>query len=480
MFDVKKEVLFDEVNHIYTDPSDNAAIPSTTRIMSLLDLSGDYSSVPNIQWYADRGTLTHYALEMYAQTGDKETAVELAKAKASEIARASFKRMTAEGTELKFKEALWKDAEGYFESGVKFITDNSVVILDTEKQFLNNIEGRRYAGTIDVVAELNGAKYPIDWKTSKDCEKESYYLQLGAYAEKLDTNAGGIIRLHEDGSVADIITVDILKYRDRFRKLLEIFYDAELTDEAKRAKAKSVCFDSVQLDKEKAVKLASLDAEAKRIKKEMDDLREEIQSSLNEQSGFYEDDAVKVGLTFTPGTESDDVDYSSIAEELKNHLLTLAFSVDKINQIYRNNTTKKTRAGSYRLSVKVFEGPKVNSRPKKTREKKEKAAIDATPEPVKQEPVKEPVKQEAPVTEAPAENPFKTGRPGMKEVELVLKSKGFSEALIEMFWVNCEGLNQLRRDCDEFDMAFALELAKTSTKEILEQYLKDSKEGKIL
>ncbi|HPS31054.1 MAG TPA: hypothetical protein PLZ43_12420, partial [bacterium] len=82
--------------------------------------------------------------------------------------------------------------------------------------------------------------------------------------------------------------------------------------------------------------------------------------------------------------------------------------------------------------------------------------------------------------EAPAENPFKTGRPGMKEVELVLKSKGFSEALIEMFWVNCEGLNQLRRDCDEFDMAFALELAKTSTKEILEQYLKDSKEGKIL
>lgn len=479
MFDVKKEVLFDEASHTYNDPADNAIIPSTTRIMSLLDLSGDYSAIPNIQWYADRGTLTHYALEMYAQTGDKETAIELAKAKGPEIARSSFKRMMDAGTELKFKEAMWKDAEGYFESGLKFITDNSVVILETEKQFLNNIEGRRYAGTIDVVAELNGAKYPIDWKTSKDCEKESYYLQLGAYAEKLDTSAGGIVRLHEDGSVADIITVDILKYRDRFRKLLEIFYDAELTDEAKRARAKSICFDSVQLDKERAVKLASLDAESKKIKKEIEDLREEIQSSLNEQSGFYEDDAVKVGLTFTPGSESDDVDFCSIAEELKSHLITLAFSVDKINQIYKNNTTKKAKAGSYRLSVKMFEGPKINSRQKKEKKVKETKIIDVVPESVKEEPVKtEPVKQEAPA--AQVENPFKNKTSKMVDVEDVLKSKGISGALIEMFWVNCEGLQQYRRDSEEFDMEFALEVARGSTPEVLTQYLKDTKEGKVL
>ncbi|HNW15745.1 MAG TPA: hypothetical protein PKM15_03500, partial [bacterium] len=99
----KPTILFDEAKHLYTDPADNCIIPSTTQISGLLEISGDYSGVPNIQFYADRGTLAHYALEMFQLTGSKETAIAMAQDKQTGM------------------NATWDDAKNYFESGLKWL-----------------------------------------------------------------------------------------------------------------------------------------------------------------------------------------------------------------------------------------------------------------------------------------------------------------------------------------------------------------------
>lgn len=80
-------------------------------------------------------------------------------------------------------EALGSDLKPYVKSLVEWFDANRPVVLASEMTVANHSHG--YAGTLDMVVDLNGERLVIDFKTSKDTHKE-HALQLAAYrfAEK--------------------------------------------------------------------------------------------------------------------------------------------------------------------------------------------------------------------------------------------------------------------------------------------------------
>jgi len=445
MFGMKKPtILFDEAKHLYTDPADNCIIPSTTQISGLLEISGDYSGVPNIQFYADRGTLAHYALEMFQLTGSKETAIAMAQDKQTGM------------------NATWDDAKNYFESGLKWLELHPMKDVETERRFLGNVNGMRYAGTIDVVSKTIDGKLlgVIDWKTSKDCNKEGYFLQIGAYAEAVNADFGMVVRLHEDGSEADHILVDVRKYRELFVKLLEIFYDAEMTDEQKRAKAKELVFGTVQISKDKAELLAVKNDEKKKIEKEIAELKEEITGTLNGVSGAYEDETVKVSLSYVPGSVSKKINTETLIVALAEHI-----GSDLLKKIVEENTEEKETAPSYRLTTKLITAKE----PKVKKEKTEKT------EPVKKEEASVPEEKPAVQTKFQSSGPL----PIKEQITNCLRAKKITGDLEEMFWINLEGTFGCERSQPDFDMETALEIAQDSTKAFYEKLLEESRKGRI-
>lgn len=361
--------------------------------------------------------------------------------------------------------ATWDDAKNYFESGLKWLELHPMKDVETERRFLGNVNGMRYAGTIDVVSKTIDGKLlgVVDWKTSKDCNKEGYFLQIGAYAEAVNADFGMVVRLREDGKEAEHIQVDVKKYRELFVKLLEIFYDAEMTDERKRAKAKELVFGTVQISKDKAELLAVKNDEKKKIEKEIAELKEEITGTLNGVSGAYEDDTVKVSLSYVPGSVSKKINTETLIVALAEHI-----GSDLLKKIVEDNTEEKETAPSYRLTTKLItpKEPKAKKEPKEPKVKKEK------PEPVKEEPVKESVPAQ---TKFPSAGPL----PIKEQITNCLKAKKITGDLEEMFWINLEGTFGCERSQPDFDMETALEIAKDSTKAFYEKLLEESRKGRI-
>jgi len=60
---------------------------------------------------------------------------------------------------------------------------------ESERLVFQARPGRRYAGTADALAEIDGQKFVVDFKTSKKIYK-SYYLQVSAYAAALNDELG--------------------------------------------------------------------------------------------------------------------------------------------------------------------------------------------------------------------------------------------------------------------------------------------------
>ncbi len=446
--DLQKEVLFDEQEHKYTDPSDGAVIPSTTTISSLLQVSGDYSKVPNIKWYADRGTLAHYALEMYISIGDKDTAVAMAKDIESEY------------------EASWEDAEPFFESGVKFIDENKgLKISETERQFLHNIDGMRYAGTIDVVGELNGNLTVLDWKTSKDIEKESYKLQIGAYAEKMDASKGYVIKLKDDGTMAEILLVDVEVYRKKWRQILEIFY-SEGTDDEKVTKAKSLILERVMLDKKRADKIIKAKEALDKAKAEYDEVKKDIGDILDKHTGEYADDRYKIMATYKPESTTEKVNTKELIKAVSEHI-----GKDLLDEIVKNCTTVSAKAGFYTVTVKEVKTDDEKPEPEKTTKKKSQPKKTTKK---KAEPDVE-NEEKATVPEKSADDNTDS------TVEEILRSKGIEDdELVRVFWITVEELFGCSKDIADFDMDGAKDIAREITKETLEQYSVSLKDGGVI
>ena len=103
-----------------------------------------------------------------------------------------------------------------------------------------------YGGTIDCIAEINGAKYIIDWKTSKQILPE-YYIQTAAYmwainngyCPEVDHVDGiGVVRIDksdrkfEDSFLTYHIHKDIIDgYISAFGSLLHAYYNLSYVEQ---------------------------------------------------------------------------------------------------------------------------------------------------------------------------------------------------------------------------------------------------------
>jgi len=81
--------------------------------------------------------------------------------------------------------AVAEEYKGYEDAFIKFMTDTKADILEQEKSVFS--EEYRYAGTLDLLVEINGNRVVIDVKTGKDIYLEAY-LQLSAYAHASNNN----------------------------------------------------------------------------------------------------------------------------------------------------------------------------------------------------------------------------------------------------------------------------------------------------
>jgi hypothetical protein len=96
-----------------------------------------------------------------------------------------------------------EDYQGYADAFHKWVSDNTMEILENEKTVISKTHG--FAGTLDLTARKNGDLWIIDAKTGKDIYLEAH-LQLSAYKHALIEDYGvevdrmGIVLLREDGT----------------------------------------------------------------------------------------------------------------------------------------------------------------------------------------------------------------------------------------------------------------------------------------
>ena len=93
---------------------------------------------------------------------------------------------------------------GFAQAFYRWTQDNRVRIVEHERTVVSHKYG--YAGTLDLLVEMNGGEKPIiiDCKTGKDIYPESF-LQLAAYRQALkesgqETAGMAVLLLKEDGS----------------------------------------------------------------------------------------------------------------------------------------------------------------------------------------------------------------------------------------------------------------------------------------
>jgi len=141
------DVVFDPVGHTYH--LDGVAYPSVTTIMQEV---GVIDTTFYNEAGAERGTAVHDAVSAMVR-GDLD-----------------MKDMS--------QHPQIEEVGGYLEAFNWFQIENSIVPIEVEQVFVSR--EYKYAGTVDLAAEMDGEKYLIDWKTGG--HQRWHGLQLAAYA----------------------------------------------------------------------------------------------------------------------------------------------------------------------------------------------------------------------------------------------------------------------------------------------------------
>lgn len=142
---------FDEKKHIYT--LDGMEIPSVTTVMKPLSDSV-YGSIDQeiLDRAAERGTAVHTAIENHILFGIDDVPAEY---------------------------------DGYFKAFLKWNTEHGVKPESTEIRLYHRT--LMYAGTADMIAEVDGKHTLIDFKTSTALQPMLYGVQLEAYERAMQS-----------------------------------------------------------------------------------------------------------------------------------------------------------------------------------------------------------------------------------------------------------------------------------------------------
>lgn len=148
-----KELQFEEKRHLYT--INGIKLPSVTEIIDPVS----YIVYKGVDEFAKlkagwRGTDVHFAIELYNDTGVIEI-------------------------EEKFK--------GYLDAYLQFREDYKKRLKVLHSEMRTYHKDLKYAGTIDMIAELDGKRIIIDYKTTSQLLSYLVALQTPAYMEAVNS-----------------------------------------------------------------------------------------------------------------------------------------------------------------------------------------------------------------------------------------------------------------------------------------------------
>lgn len=208
-------------NHYYTDTlpdGDEIRVPSVTTILS--------DGIPKsglVAWSA--GLAAEYAVEHWDELGSVGTLEKIKRIQGA--ARAERSKAAGKGTTIhRIAEKLLhgesvpipEGLEGYVEACVRFLDEYEIEPVLSETAVVNR--SVPYAGTLDLVGDMLGQRWLLDWKTGKSVYPETA-LQLAAYARaefyleekreqplaEIGIERGAVVHLRSDGF--DVYPMDI-------------------------------------------------------------------------------------------------------------------------------------------------------------------------------------------------------------------------------------------------------------------------------
>ena len=172
---------FDDKRHRYT--LDDTPIPSVTTILGVLDK-------PGLPYWA-AGLVARDAIENCAYWGQRIRSGEDPERIIRDLKRSPWKeRDKAARRGTRIHQVLEAAAHGdptdcprdllpMAQQAVDLLDRENIQALETEARGYNR--GLWYAGTIDLIADINGKTWLLDWKSSRSIH-ETHIMQIAAYA----------------------------------------------------------------------------------------------------------------------------------------------------------------------------------------------------------------------------------------------------------------------------------------------------------
>lgn len=172
----------------------NKYYPSVTQILSVIDK-------PALRiWF---GKQVYMATSLNPAISEQEALAEPTKQSTSAKSRGTAVHDIVEAYENTGKVAgLEGPFQGYARAFESWINSNDIKVIGHEQTVKS--EKYHYAGTLDLLVEVNGKLTLIDVKTGKDIYPEAH-LQVSAYKQALsedgtELQGAGILLLQEDGT----------------------------------------------------------------------------------------------------------------------------------------------------------------------------------------------------------------------------------------------------------------------------------------
>ena len=163
----RSRLRFDEEQHKYY--LDGQALISVTQVLKpISDLEHGGINEYVLERAAERGSRIHYAIELYNELGVIE---------------------------------IDDEYKGYLDAYLSFVRTYDFKPIYNERQVVSELG---YAGTVDVVAEVNGVLTVIDYKTTAMLNDKKTGLQIAAYRQALreegiEVDNGAVLQLKKDG-----------------------------------------------------------------------------------------------------------------------------------------------------------------------------------------------------------------------------------------------------------------------------------------
>jgi len=176
--------------------------PSVTKIL------GDVIRKPALEYWMKKEVY----LAMVADPTLSETEAMVApyakadKAKSRGTTVHSIIEATKQGAKI---EEVPEAFAGYKKAFDTWLADIKPEIVENEKTLVNIV--KRYAGTCDMIAKIDGKSYVVDFKTSKDgATYQEAELQIAAYFYSLEAVSGAcVVGLGENGTYTHKVIGDL-------------------------------------------------------------------------------------------------------------------------------------------------------------------------------------------------------------------------------------------------------------------------------